>query len=137
MIKRFPLLSPPEPRISCRSGKNGTNGSVEHVPGIGQRVLLGRGVRCERMYMRADVEIFLKGTAGQDANGNEVIGSGMRGTEKEREKVRVKDEGWRFGRFLAKGVRETDGGERWRSSIVSSALPRDREREKKRKRKVR
>lgn len=54
------------------SEKNGTSGSVEHVPGIGWRTSSAVENSKEsgaRMYMRADVEIFLKGTAGQDANG--------------------------------------------------------------------
>lgn len=55
-----------------RSEKNGTSGSVEHVPGIGRRTFSTVENSEEsgaRMYMRADVEIFLKGTAGQDAEG--------------------------------------------------------------------
>lgn len=41
------------------------------MPGIGRRatsVVENSEKSGARMYMRADVEIFLKGTAGQDAN---------------------------------------------------------------------
>lgn len=73
--KEIFLFSLPPPSPSARSArvrseKNSASGSVEHVPGIGRRVSSDRRNSEEsgaRMYMRADVEIFLKGTAGQDA----------------------------------------------------------------------
>lgn len=56
------------PRLPAWSEKNGTSGSVEHVPRIGRRASSTEENSAEesgaRMYMRADVEIFLKGTAG-------------------------------------------------------------------------
>lgn len=58
------------------------SGSVEHVPGIGRRASSAVENSKEsgaRMYMRADVEIFLKGTAGQDADGG--MGGGPWGWE--------------------------------------------------------
>lgn len=65
-ISRLTRLSP------AWSEKNGTSGSVEHVPRIGRRAssaVENSKKSGARMYMRADVEIFLKGTAGQDADG--------------------------------------------------------------------
>jgi len=47
------------------------SGSVEHVPGIGRCTFSAVENSKEsgaKMYMRADVEIFLKGTAGQDTD---------------------------------------------------------------------
>lgn len=82
------------------------------------------------MYMRANVEIFLKGTAGQDADGEwgrnvgvevgetrKVLGKGCTpgsarflGEERERKievvdrvRYRRRERGWSFGRFVREG----------------------------------
>jgi len=88
------------------------SGSVEHVPGIGRCTFSAVENSKEsgaKMYMRADVEIFLKGTVGQDT-----------------------DEGKRRG-----GGYGDCGGGRWgrsRKSLAKGATPRARFLEQKRER---